>query len=123
MSCWSNLLRAAAFALLTGALFSGAAGARDFKIGCAGGACVIVDDTGRITYFRVGDKALADGADQLRSPSIGRIRPPLNISCSAAAGGDRCVVTDADGYVWVGSTRPGSPFGAPVAKVMVPGER
>jgi hypothetical protein len=119
--CRSSFLLTAALAAVAGAALSGAAHARDYKIGCASGACVIVDDTGRITFFAVGAKTLAEGADQLIVPASGRIRPPLNIACSAAAGRDACVVTDADGDVWVGPARPGTAFGAPVAKIPLPG--
>ena len=100
---------------------SDAASARDYKVGCANGACVIIDDTGRVSFFAVGDKALAEGADRLKVPSSGRIRPPLNISCNSASGGDACVVTDADGDIWVGPARPGAAFGEAVARISVPG--
>lgn len=116
VSYWSSLvLTVAAVAL------AGAASARDYKIGCVNGDCAIVDDTGRITFFTIGSKTVAEGADQLTAPEIGRIRPPLNISCSAASGGETCVVTDADGYVWVGPARSGTAFGAPVTRIPVPG--
>jgi len=91
--------------------------------GTPNGACAIVDDTGRISFFTVGNKTLAEGADQLKIPATDRIRPPLNISCSSAAGGDACVVTDADGHVWLGPTRPGGAFGEPVTRIPVPGLR
>ena len=117
----SSLVFAAALAAVAGAALSSAASARDYKTGCANGACVIVDDTGRITFFVVGDKKVSEGADQLKIPEFGRIRPPLNISCSATAGGDKCVVTDADGDVWVGPTRAGTAFGVPVARIPIPG--
>ena len=110
-----------AFAMAAAAALSGAASARDYKIGCANGACVIVDDTGRLSFFAVGDKKLAEGFDQLKAPASARIRPPLNISCSSAPGGDTCVVTDADGDIWVGPTHAGAAFGASVARVLVPG--
>jgi hypothetical protein len=114
---WSILV------LATAAGLSDAASARDYKTGCANGACVIVDDTGRITFFTVADKKLAEGADQLKVPAGGRIRPPLNVSCNSASGGDACVVTDADGDIWVGPTRSGTAFGEPVARIPVPGSR
>jgi hypothetical protein len=117
MARWSILV----VALAAGAALSSAASARDYKIGCANGACVIVDDTGRISFFAVGDKKLAEGADQLKTPAIGRIRPPLNISCNSASGGDTCVVVDADGDIWVGPTRPGTAFGQSVARIPVLG--
>jgi len=117
----SNLVLAAALAAAAVVALCGAASARDYKTGCANGACVIVDDTGRISFFAVGAKTLAEGADQLKAPASARIRPPLNISCSSAAGGDACVVTDADGDVWVGPTRAGTAFGEPVARIPVPG--
>ena len=119
MSCWSSF----ALALAASAALSGAANARDYKLGCANGACVIVDDTGRISFFAVADKKLAEGVDQLRIPASDRIRAPLNISCAAAAGGDACVVTDADGHVWVGSARGGTAFGEPVARIPIPAPR
>ena len=119
MSCRSGL----ALALAAGVALSDAASARDYKIGCANGACAIVDDTGRISFFATGDKRLAEGADQLRIPASERIRPPLNISCSSAPGGDACVVTDADGHVWLGPTRPGVAFGEPVGRIPPPGPR
>jgi len=114
---------AAALAALVGVALSEAVSARDDKIGCANGACVIVDDTGRISFFAMGDKKLAEASDQLKGPATARIRPPLNISCSAAASGDVCVVTDADGDVWVGPTRPGAAFGAPVTRIPTSGAR
>jgi hypothetical protein len=97
-------------AAAAGVALSGAASARDYKIGCANGACAIVDDTGRISFFTVGNKTLAEGADQLKIPATDRIRPPLNISCCSAAGGDACVVTDADGgrFRRAGYENPGS---------------
>ena len=119
MARWSILV----VALAAGAALSSAASARDYKIGCANGACVIVDDTGRISFFTIGDKKLSEGADQLKIPATDRIRPPLNISCSSAAGGDACVVTDADGHVWVGPTRRGAAYGEPVERIPVPGVR
>ena len=119
MSCWSSL----ALTLAAGVALSGAASARDYKIGCANGVCVIVDDTGRISFFTVADKKLAEGADQLKIPASDRIRPPLNISCSTASGADACVVTDADGHVWVAPARRGTAFGEPVARIPVPGPR
>ena len=121
MSCRSTLVLTAAIAAVAGVALSGAASARDYKIGCANGACAIVDDTGRISFFAVGNKTLAEGADQLKAPASGRIRPPLNISCSSAPGGDTCVVTDADGDIWVGPARPGAAFGEAVARISVPG--
>jgi hypothetical protein len=110
-------------ALAAGAALSGVASARDYKIGCASGACAIVDDTGRISFFTIADRKLAEGVDQLRIPATDRIRPPLNISCSSTSGGDACVVTDADGHVWLGPTRRGTAFGEPVARITVPGLR
>ncbi len=118
-SRWPSL----ALAAVAGVALSGAASARDYKIGCANGACAIVDDTGRISFFITADKTLAEGVDQLRIPATDRIRPPLNISCNSAPGGDACVVTDADGHVWVGPTRPGAAFGEPVERIPVPGVR
>jgi len=103
--------------------FIGTANARDYKIGCVSGDCVIVDDTGRISYFKMGDSAVADGVDQLRAPDTVRIRPPLNVACATTAAADRCVITDADGHVWVGPPRPGAPYGAPVTRMAVPGPR
>ena len=123
MSCSSSLLLAAALAVAAGAALSNAASARDYKIGCANGACVIVDDTGRISFFTIGDKKLSDSNDQLKASALGRIRPPLNISCGSGPRGDACVVTDADGDVWVGPTRPGAVFGAPVMRIPTPGPR
>jgi hypothetical protein len=117
MARWSILV----VALAAGAALSSAASARDYKIGCANGACVIVDDTGRISFFTIGDKKLSEGADQLKTPASRRIRPPLNISCSSASGGDTCVVTDADGDIWVGPTHSGTAFGQSVARIPVPG--
>ncbi len=119
VSRWPRLVLAAA----AGVALSGAASARDYKIGCANGACAIVDDTGRISFFTVGNKTLAEGADQLKIPATDRIRPPLNISGSSGAGGDACVDTDADGHVWLGPTRPGGAFGEPVTRIPVPGLR
>ena len=78
MSCRSSLVLAATLAALVGVGLSEAASARDYKIGCANGACVIVDDTGRISFFTIGDKKLAEGDDQLKPSALGRIRPPLN---------------------------------------------
>jgi hypothetical protein len=121
--CRSSLIVAATLAAAAGAAFPSAASARDYKIGCANGACVIVDDTARISFFTIGDKKLSQGDDQLTAPALGRIRPPLNISCSSGSGGDACVITDADGDVWVGPARPGAAFDAPVAKIPVPGPR
>ena len=118
-SRWPCLVLAAAAALA----LSGAASARDYKIGCANGACAIVDDTGRISFFTTADKKLAEGADQLKVPATDRIRPPLNISCNSGSGGDACVVTDADGHVWVGPTHRGAAFGEPVERIPVPGVR
>lgn len=123
MPCRSSLILATALAALAGVAFSDAASARDYKIGCANGTCVIVDDTGRISFFTIGDKKLTEGADQLKAPTTGRIRPPLNISCSTGSSGDACIITDADGDVWAGSTRPTSAFGDPVARIAVPGAR
>jgi hypothetical protein len=119
MSRRSSLGFAAAIVVAASAASPGAVDARDYKIGCANRACVIVDDTGRVTFFSLADKKLAEGADQLKGPATGRIRPPLNISC----GGDACVVTDADGDVWVGPTHAGTPFGDPVARIPLPGAR
>jgi len=121
VSCRSSLVLAAALAALAGVTLFGTASARDYKIGCASGACAVVDDTGRISFFAVGNKTLAEGADQLKAPASGRIRPPLNISCSSAPSGDACVVTDADGDIWVGPARSGTAFGEPVARIPVPG--
>jgi hypothetical protein len=121
VSCRSSLVLAAALAAVAGVALSDTVSARDYKIGCANGACVIVDYTGRFSFFAVGDKKLAEGADQLKTPAIGRIRPPLNISCSSASGGDTCVVTDADGDIWVGPTRSGTAFGQSVARIPVLG--
>ncbi len=123
MSCRSDLMLAAALAALVGVALSEAANARDYKIGCANGACVIVDDTGRLSFFTIADKKLSEGDDQLKDPALGRIRPPLNISCSSGSSGDACVITDADGEVWVGPTRPGAAFGAPVTRIPVPAVR
>jgi hypothetical protein len=118
-----NLVIAATLAVAASAALPTAASARDYKIGCAGGACVIVDDTGRISFFTFGDKKLSETDDQLKAPALGRIRPPLNISCSSGSGGEACVITDADGDVWVGPTRPGAAFGPPVTRIPVPGPR
>ena len=123
MFCRLNLTIAAALAVAAGAALTNGACARDYKIGCANGACVIVDDSGRIAFFSSGDKKLSDSDDQLKPSALGRIRPPLNVSCGTATGGDACVVTDADGDVWVGPTRPGAAFGAPVTRVPTPGPR
>ena len=107
---------------LAGAL-PNTAGARDYKIGCAGGGCVIVDDTGRISFFAIGDKKLSASEDQLKPCALGRIRPPMNVSCGAQSGGDACVITDADGDVWVGSAHSGVAFGAPVTRIPPPAPR
>ena len=123
MACRSSLMIAAALAVVAGAAPPNAAIARDYKIGCASDACVIVDDTGRVSFFSVGDKKLSQGDDQLKDPALGRIRPPLNISCGSGSGGDACVITDADGDVWVGPARPGRAFGAPITRVPVPAVR
>lgn len=123
MSYRASLMIAATLAVAAAGASPNAASARDYKIGCANGACVIVDDTGRISFFTISDKKLADSDDQLKSSALGRIRPPLNISCGAGSGGDACVVTDADGDVWVGPTRPGAAFGAPVVRLPTPGPR
>jgi hypothetical protein len=119
----TRLTIVAALAVGFAAALPHAADARDYKIGCANGACVIVDDTGRISFFTAGDKKLSDSDDQLKPSALGRIRPPLNIACNAAAGGDACVITDADGDVWVGPTHPGVAFGAPVNRIPTPGPR
>jgi hypothetical protein len=119
----SGLTIAAALAVAVGGALPTAASARDYKIGCANGACVIVDDTGRISFFTAGDKKLSDSDDQLKPSALGRIRPPLNISCGAGSGGDACVITDADGDVWVGPTHSGATFGAPVTRIPAPGPR
>jgi len=119
----SSLIVALTLVAMGGAALPEAASARDYKIGCANGACVIVDDTGRISFFAIGDKKLSQGDDQLNASALGRIRPPLNVACSAGSGGDACVITDADGDVWVGPTRPGAAFGAPVTRIPVPGPR
>jgi hypothetical protein len=116
VSHWSSLVLAVAAVAL-----AGAANAREYKIGCANGDCAIVDDTGMIAFYTVGNKTVAEGADQLKAPEIGRIRPPLNVACSAASGGETCVITDADGYIWVGPARPGTAFGAPITRIPVPG--
>ncbi|MGA2495498.1 MAG: hypothetical protein ABSF67_21615 [Roseiarcus sp.] len=123
MSYLSNLMIAATLAVAVGGTLPKAASARDYKIGCANGACVIVDDTGRVSFFTTADKKLSDSDDQLKPSALGRIRPPLNISCGAGSGGDACVITDADGDVWVGPTRPGAAFGAPVTRIPTPGPR
>jgi hypothetical protein len=123
MFCRTIPVVAAALAAVAGVALDAPASARDYKIGCANGACVILDDTGRISFFTVGDKKLIEGGDQLKASATARIRPPLNISCGSASGGDACVVTDADGDVWVGPTRPGAAFGEPAAKIAVPGAR
>ena len=123
MLCRSSLVIAAALAALGWGTVLNAAYARDYKIGCAHGDCVLVDDTGRISFFTIGDRKLSDGNDQLKAPALGRIRPPLNIACGAGSGGDVCVITDADGDVWVGPTRPGAGFGAPAARIPTPGPR
>jgi len=123
MSCRSDLILATALTALAGVAFSDAASARDYRIGCANGACVIVDDTGRISFFTIGDKKLTEGADQLKAPTTGRIRPPLNVSCSSGSAGDACIITDADGDVWMGPTRSTSAFGEPVARIAIPGAR
>jgi hypothetical protein len=105
---------------------SGASGrrrARDYKIGRADGACVIIDDTGRIALFTIGNKKLSDGGDQLKTPALARIRPPLNILCSCGSGGDVRVIADADSNVWLGPTRSSAAFAAPVTKVPVSGAR
>lgn len=114
-NCWGLALMAT-----VGLALSSAASAMDYKVGCVNGACMIVDDTGRVSYFAVGDKTVAEGAEQLKAP-IERIRPPLNISCSSAPGGDKCVITDADGFVWVGPLHAGQGFGDPVTRIPVPG--
>jgi len=119
----SSLIVALMLVAVGGAALPEAASARDYKISCANGACVIVDDTGRISFFTIGDKKLSDSDDQLKPSALGRIRPPLNISCGTGSGGDACVVTDADGDVWVGTTRPGAAFGAPVTRIPTPGPR
>jgi hypothetical protein len=121
--CRSNLIVAATLVAAAGAALPEAANARDYKIGCANGACVIVDDTGRISFFTIGDKKLSQSTDQLKDPALARLRPPLNVSCGSGSGGDACVVTDADGDVWIGPTRPGAAFGAPVARIPIPGAR
>lgn len=118
MSRWSGIVL-----ILAGAAISSAAGARDYKLGCAGDTCVIVDDTGRISRFDVADKKVADGVDQLKVPEADRIRPPLNIACNATPDGGTCVVTDADGHVWTAPARAGAAFGEPVAKLPIPGPR
>lgn len=112
--CWSLGLAIALVAAAC-AMGSEAAGARDYKLGCSNNACVIVDDTGRISFFAAGTKKLSEGADQLRGPATGRIRPPLNIACS----GDSRVVTDADSDVWIGPSQAGAPYGDPVARISV----
>jgi hypothetical protein len=123
MLCRSSLIAAAALAAVGWAVVPNAASARDYKVGCANGACIIVDDTGRISFFTIGDKKLSGSDDQLKASTLGRIRPPLNIACGAGSGGDACVITDADGDVWVGPTRPGAAFGAPVTRIPTPGPR
>ena len=106
--------------LVVGLALSGEANARDYKIGCAGGDCVIVDDTGRISFYSVGAKTVIEGADQLKEPPIDRIRPPLNISCGTAATGATCVITDGDGFVWSGPARAGVAYGAPITRIPLP---
>jgi hypothetical protein len=123
MLCRSSLVIAAALAALGWGTVLNPANARDYKIGCAKGECVLVDDTGRISFFTIGDKKLSDRDDQLQASALGRIRPPLNIACGAGSSGDACVITDADGDVWVGPTRPGAAFGAPVTRIPTPGPR
>jgi hypothetical protein len=95
-----NIIALAATAVLCLALV-GEATARDYKLGCVGGDCVIVDDTGRISFFSVSGKTVVEGAEQLKAPETARIRPPLNISCGTTTTGATCVITDADGYVWL----------------------
>ena len=123
LSYRSGLTIAAALAVAVGGALPNAASARDYKVGCANGACVIVDDSGRISFFTIGDKKLSDSDDQLKPSALGRIRPPLNIACGAGSGGDACVITDADGDVWVGPTHSGATFGAPVTRIPAPGPR
>ena len=109
--------------LLAGLALSCEADARDYKIGCAGENCVIVDDTGRISFYTVGAKTVVEGTDQLQEPPIDRIRPPLNISCGTAATRATCVITDGDGFVWSGPARAGVAYGAPVARIPLPRPR
>jgi hypothetical protein len=118
LSYRSGLTIAAALAVALGGALPNAASARDYKIGCANGACVIVDDSGRISFFTIGDKKLSDSDDQLKPSALG-----LNIACGAGSGGDACVITDADGDVWVGPTHSGATFGAPVTRIPAPGPR
>jgi hypothetical protein len=80
----------------------------------------IVDAAARISFFAMGDKSLAAGADPLKGSVLRTIRLSPNISCSATAEGDARLVADADGEVWVGPKRPGTAFGDPVAKLAVP---
>ena len=87
MLCRSSLVIAAALAALGWGTVLNAANARDYKIGCAHGDCVLVDDTGRISFFTIGDRKLSDSNDQLKAPALGRIRPPLNIACGAGSSG------------------------------------
>ena len=121
MSLPLRMMFALAALLLVGLAFVGAANARDYKVGCVGRNCVIIDDTGRVSFFAVGATTVVEGADQLKMPETARIRPPLNISCGTDAAGATCVVTDADGYLWVGPPRAGVPYGVPIARIPVPG--
>lgn len=117
-----TVVHASKLALVIFWMVGGAAFARDYKIGCADGFCVIVDDTGRITRFSAQDDKIAEGVDQLKIPASDRIRPPLNLACAGASAGAAgvCVVTDADGHVWAAPARAGGSFGQPVARIPVP---
>jgi hypothetical protein len=106
--------------LVAGLPLAGEASARDYKLGCVGGDCVIVDDTGRVSFFNAGDKKLVEGADQLKASDTVRIRPPLNVACGASATGAACVITDADGHIWIGPPRAGAAYGDPIARIPVP---
>ena len=121
MSLSLRMALALAGSLVIGVALERQADARDYKIGCAGADCVIVDDNGRISFFSVGSKSVVEGADQLMQPEIGRIRAPLNISCGAGASGSTCVITDADGFVWIGPSRAGTAYGGPVVRIPLPG--
>jgi len=113
----------AALAVEAVAAFPRAASATDDKIDSANRACVIVDDTGRVSFYSIGDEQFSDGDDRLKPSTLARIRPPQNMSCGSGSGADACVITDAEGDGWVESTRPGLVFSAPVTRIATPGPR
>jgi hypothetical protein len=81
----------------------------DYGVAGTNGVYVIIDESGKISYFD-GSQKQVNGGGTLPPPPGGKVVGPVNVACSTLGSGEGCVAVDAAGNVWIGPARAGSPY-------------